>query len=394
VLLGGARVADPLKITVLCDAPDENWPSMDLAAEMLLQRWGTDASLRVEARRLSVGIPPIVRRMPWARQDRIAMNADRAIARYIAYPIRAAAAREPGRLFHVVDHSYAHLVHALPGARTGVYCHDVDAFRALLSPETEGRSPWRRALARVLLQGMRAAAVVFHSTREVGRALESHGLVPRHRLVRAPYGVSPEFDARDDAADGADAVLSRLEGRPFVLHVGSGIARKRLDVLFEVFARLRARQPGLCLVQQGATLSAAQRTHVDRLGIGDALVQPPRLERRTLAGLYRRASLVLVTSDSEGFGFPVIEAMACGAIVLASDLPVLREVGEDAALYAPVGDVSAWTVTALAVLDGSTAVPSVALRLARAAAFTWDQHARTILEAYRQIDAAAVGRAY
>ncbi len=396
MLLGGARVADPLKITVLCDAPDENWPSMDLAAEMLLQRWGTDASLHVEARRLSVSIPPIVRRMPWARQDRIAMNADRAIARYIAYPIRAAAAREPGRLFlGVADHSYAHLVHALPGASTGVYCTTTwtrsgRSFprRRRGGPRGGGRSHGCCCTACVRLPSCST------STREVGRALESHGLVPRHRLVRAPYGVSPEFDAEHDAADGADAVLSRLEGRPFVLHVGSGIARKRLDVLFEVFARLRARHPGLCLVQQGATLSAAQRTHVDRLGIGDALVQPPRLERRTLAGLYRRASLVLVTSDAEGFGFPVIEAMACGAMVLASDLSVLKEVGEDAALYAPVGDVSAWTVTALAVLDGSTAVPSVALRLTRAAAFTWDQHARTILEAYRQIDAAAVGRAY
>ena len=183
----------------------------------------------------------------------------------------------------------------------------------------------------------RSAAVVFHSTREVGRALEGHGLVPRSRLVQAPYGVAPEFNATPDAADGTDGVLSHLRGRPFLLHVGSGIPRKRLDVLFEVFARLRTNHPDLCLVQQGASLTAAQRALVERLGIGDALLQPRKLARVTLAGLYRRASLVLVTSDYEGFGFPVIEALACGAIVLASDIPVLKEVGEDAALYAPVG---------------------------------------------------------
>ena len=88
---------------------------------------------------------------------------------------------------------------------------------------------------------------------------------------------------------------------------------------------------------------------------------------------------MLVTSDSEGFGFPVIEAMACGAIVLASDLPVLKEVGEDAALYAPVGDVPAWTAMARAVrwTSGSSPSPSppVAARLARLAGrfHPWDQ---------------------
>ncbi len=204
--------------------------------------------------------------------------------------------------------------------------------------------------------------------------------------------MSPEFNTKQDPADGADTVLAHLAGRPFLLHVGSGIPRKRLDVLFEVFARLRATRPDLHLVQQGAELSDAQRAHVERLGIGGAIVQPPKLERATLAGLYRRAALVLVTSDAEGFGFPVIEAMACGAIVLASDLPVLREVGEDAALYAPVGDVPAWTAKARAVLDGSLSAPPMAARVARSGAFTWDQHALTILEAYRQIDATRAGR--
>jgi glycosyltransferase involved in cell wall biosynthesis len=387
----GTSVAARLEITVLCDGPDENWPSMDLAAEMLLRQWDANPSLNVVANRLSIRIPPVVRRLPGARSEKMALNADRAIARYLAYPIHAVAARRPGRLFHVVDHSYAHLVHALPGARTGVYCHDLDAFLPLVTAEKESWPRWRRSLARVLLAGMRSAAVVFHSTRDVGRALEGYGLVPRSRLVRAPYGVAPEFVARQDPADGADVVLSPLEGRPFLLHVGSGIARKRLDVLFEVFARLRASHPQLRLVQQGASLSAAQLAHVEQLGIGDALVQPPKLPRATLAGLYRRASLVLVTSDSEGFGFPVIEAMACGAMVLASDVPVLKEVGGTAALYAPVGDVPAWTAMARALLREEIEAPPKAVRLARAGEFTWDHHALTILEAYREVEESVGG---
>jgi glycosyltransferase involved in cell wall biosynthesis len=372
-----------MDIAVMFDAPEENWRSMDLAGEMLLDQWQSTPSFNVRPTRVSIHIPSVVRRV--SGPGRMAFNADRALARYVGYPIRALAARRPGRLFHVVDHSYAQLVHALPNARTGVYCHDLDAFRPALQPDTAARSPYRRVLAQVLLRGLRAAAVVFHSTREVGRALEDRGLVPRSRLVRAPYGVGPEFNARRDPDDGAEAVLSSLAGRPFILHVGSAVARKRLDVLFEVFARLRAKHPELRLVQQGAGLSSAQRAHIDRLAIGDALIQPEKLDRVALAGLYRRASAVLLTSEAEGFGFPVIEALACGAAVVASDIPVLREVGGTAALYAPVADVPTWTAMVHAVLEDENAAPCKTTRLERARLFTWQEHARTLRDAYEEL---------
>jgi glycosyltransferase involved in cell wall biosynthesis len=374
----------PLDMAMLFDSPDENWPSMDLVGEMLLAQWRSRLALEVQVDRISIPIPARVRRLPWAVDARSAFNADRALARYVAYPLRAWRTRRPGRLFHVVDHSYAQLVHVLPGRQTGVYCHDLDAFRPLLNP-VAGAPPWSRALAWTLLRGLRSAAVIFHSTREVGRTIASLGLAPRSRLVYAPYGVGPEFSPDDDEADGTEQVLEGLNGRPYVLHVGSEIPRKRLDVVFETFARLRARHPELHLVQQGARLTGAQQAQVARLGLQDALVQPPKLERRTLAGLYRRAALVLVPSEAEGFGFPVVEAMACGAVVVASDIPVLREVGGDAAVFAPVGDVGAWTAAALALLSGELVAPPRPARIAHAATLTWEKHGRTILDAYREV---------
>jgi glycosyltransferase involved in cell wall biosynthesis len=379
--------AGPLDIAVLFDAPEENWPSMDLVGDMLLEQWQSNLSACVRPTRISIRIPAMVRRLPGVGSEKRALNADRALTRYIAYPLRAQLARRPGRFFHVVDHSYAQLVHALPASRTGVYCHDLDAFRPILEKSGD-RWTWRHLLAWGLLKAVESAALVFHSTREVGGALERYGIVPASRLVYAPYGVGPEFNADTDREDGAAATLSALNGRPFVLHVGSEIPRKRLDVLFEVFARLHAKNPELRLVQQGARLSEAQRAHVDRLGIKDALFQPPRLERRTLAGLYRRAAVVLVTSEAEGFGLPVIEALACGAVVVASDLPVLREVGGDAALYAPVADVQAWTAVVGPLVRGAPLVPSLERRIDRARAFTWKRHAETILEAYRSLQGA------
>jgi glycosyltransferase involved in cell wall biosynthesis len=93
---------------------------------------------------------------------------------------------------------------------------------------------------------------------------------------------------------------------------------------------------------------------------------------------------VLVPSEAEGFGLPVIEALACGAPVVASTLPVLREVGDTACLYCAVGDVTGWAETLDALLSGRYLPPPRALRLERARRFTWQAHARTVLEAYQQ----------
>jgi len=374
---------DRLRIAVMLDSPDEQWACMDLVGEMLLDSWSR-SDREVEAQAMSVRIPPVARRLPFERGLRGPLNADRALARYVMYPMRALAARRPGMLFHVVDHSYAHLVHVLPGSRTGVYCHDLDAFRPFLDGHLSPK-PFLRALAWTLLQGVRAAAVVFHNTRAVGDALERAGVVPREKLVHAPLGVAREFTSRPDSSDGAEQILAPLAGRPFVLHVSSSVPRKRLDVLFEAFARLRARHPDLHLVQQGAKLTPEQRAHLQRLGIADVTLQPPKLERSTLAGLYRRASVVLVTSSAEGFGVPVIEALACVAPVVASDIPALREVGQAAALFAPVGDFEAFAEIAGSIVSGRIALPALDTRLAHAATFSWDRHARTILDAYRAL---------
>jgi glycosyltransferase involved in cell wall biosynthesis len=284
-----------------------------------------------------------------------------------------------------VDHTYAQLVHALPPGRTGVYCHDLDAFRAILEPEKEPRPAWFKAMAWTTLKGLQRAAVVFHSTGAVREELLRHGVVPPERLVHAPPGASPEYGPEPVAGDTSDEVLRPLGGRPYVLHVGSGIPRKRVDVLLEVFAALRREHPELRLVQQGAALTEAQRAQVARLGIGEALLQPSKLDRATLAGLYRKARAVLVTSESEGFGLPVIEAMACGTPVVASDLPVLREVGGDAITYAPVGDLAAWTEAVHRVLESSEPDAARSQRIARGRGYSWRNHARIILDTYRQL---------
>ena len=373
------------RLAVLMDPVEEGWPSMDLAGEALVEQLQGPLADHVHVEPLRPRLVPLARQVPKLGQRRVALNVDRLLTRFGTYPLQAALSRQGIHAFHVVDHTYAQLVHALPAERTGVYCHDLDAFRSLLQPEREPRPAWFRAMAWATLKGMQRAALVFHSTQAVREELLRHGLVPPERLVHAPLGASPEYRPEPSPGDTSAEVLKPLGGRPYVLHVAGNMPRKRLDVLFAVFAEARRQHPELQLVQQGALLTPEQRAVVDALGLGEALLQPPRLPRATLAGLYRRARAVLVTSEAEGFGLPVIEALACGAPVVASDIPVLREVGGTAVTYAPVGDVAAWAHAVHQVLSTPESPEARQARVARGLGYSWRAHAQRILSAYTRL---------
>jgi glycosyltransferase involved in cell wall biosynthesis len=212
--------------------------------------------------------------------------------------------------------------------------------------------------------------------------IEGHGLVDPFRLVKAPYGLSPEFSLQPSQSD-AEAVNlpEQLPGR-FVLHVGSCIPRKRIDVLLGTFAALRAGHRDLHLIQVGGAFADAQRRQIDSLAIAAHVTQLARQKRATIAELYRRSAAVLMTSDAEGFGLPIIEALACGAPVIASDIPSMREAGGDAAKYVPVGDVAAFAAAVENALAARDEPHSRAKRLEQAAKFTWGVHAATILKTY------------
>ena len=143
-----------------------------------------------------------------------------------------------------------------------------------------------------------------------------------------------------------------------ILHVGSTIPRKRIEDLLHLVAGVRREFPRVRLVRVGGAFTASQLTLARRLGLDDALVVLPFIERATLAAVYRRAAVVVLPSESEGFGLPLVEALACGVPVVASDLGVLREVGGAAASYCRAGDVAAWVGAVGEALDESRHQPA------------------------------------
>jgi glycosyltransferase involved in cell wall biosynthesis len=368
-----AHAANPIRLAFFFDYPEEGWPSMDLCANMLVNHFpGPIVGRSIK--------PPFRRRfsrLPWLGRKGAARNADRLANRLWDYPRFLRQFKGAFDAYHVCDHSYSHLLHYVPEGRGGVFCHDLDTFRCLLEPKREPRPLWFRRIAAHVLAGMQKAAVVFHTTEGVRRQILAHRLIAESRLVHAPLGVSPEFRP-DPSAEPLPFALSA----PFLLHVGSSIPRKRLDVLLDVFAAVRQRRPGLRLIQIGGQWTAEQSAQAARLGIASDLTQARGLTRGQLAVLYQTAAMLLQPSEAEGFGIPIIEALACGAVVVASDLPTLREVGGDAVIFCGVADTARWSDMVERLLADPAAAPPLARRYAQAQRFSWSNHAQTIANAY------------
>jgi glycosyltransferase involved in cell wall biosynthesis len=217
--------------------------------------------------------------------------------------------------------------------------------------------------------------------------------VPPERLAVIPNGVDPVFSPAPDRESDKKiaAILERpVNGGIEILQVGSPIKRKRIDLLLEVFAALRSRLPGARLVRAGGRMSDELRARADQLGVAGAIIELPMLDRPVLAAAYRRATCVLLPSDAEGFGLPVLEAMACGTPVIVSDLPVLREVGGAAAYYCPIGDIDAWVNTIVRVAAqcaerGQLASDQRKRLIEQASKFSWTENAARTADIYREM---------
>ena len=258
---------------------------------------------------------------------------------------------------------------------TVVTIHDLTFFS---NPEWHERAKvsfFRQAI----LTAARHADVLICVSETTRRLLEA--VSPVHApVVVAPHGVDlSRFtpDAADDAT-----MLRELgidPGRRAILFVGTLEPRKGLDVLMEAFAELSASDPDLELWVAGQAgwggVDVAARERVRRLGyVSDG----------GLPALLRAASVVAYPSRGEGFGLPVLEALACGTPVVTTRGTVMEEVAGGAAALCEVGDASHLAATIATVLAESeaTATRRRESGLARARAFTWEASVANHLAAY------------
>jgi glycosyltransferase involved in cell wall biosynthesis len=376
-----------VRVAILADMVEERWPSMDLVAGVLLRELPLNTGYPVAPHLVRPKLLPVIRNIRRGT-DGAGGTADRVFNRFWLYRRALVGLARHCDVFHIVDHSYAHLALGLPANRTIVTCHDTDTFRGFMTGEPiETGLP--RFLVLRLAAGLRRAGVVACPTRATADEVLALGLTEPGRVVLAPYAAEAS-DVTADENQRASDLLASSTPHIDVLHVGSTIPRKRIDLLLEAFACMAARHPAARLLRVGGPFTPEQEAHAARLGIAGRVLVLPFLSRGTLHTIYQRAALLLLTSDREGFGLPVIEAMAAGLPVLARDLPVLREVAGGAAVFVNGTDPREWADVAGRLLGERASSPeawSARCERARARAgdFSWRTYAAQMARLYATV---------
>ena len=253
--------------------------------------------------------------------------------------------------------------------------------RACSRSTTSGRSigrtsrdAARRLPARPAPSSLRASAVVITPTETVrSSVVEDLEADPeRVRVVSAPL-----FAPADGPVDPGIA-------EPFFLYPSTTDPHKNHATLIRAFARIAGSRPGLKLVLTGAAGRSDRdvAAEIERLGMGTRCSVSGCRER--LDALIARAVAVVYPSEYEGFGLPLAEAMAAGCPVIASDLPVIREVVGEAGVLVGPGDTDGWADAMSRLLDEDALREGlVSAGRERAARYTPAETSRRLSDAYR-----------
>ncbi|KAA2260924.1 glycosyltransferase family 4 protein [Solihabitans fulvus] len=229
--------------------------------------------------------------------------------------------------------------------------------------------PSDRELPALVRRSAQRADIVCTPTNAVAAAVAERLGVPSERIVVTPLGVDPAWFA---ARPPNEALRARL-GLPaeYVLFVGAGGPRKGLGALLRAHAETPSLPP-LVLAGPGAA------------GRDDRVLRTGYLTDVDLRSVVAGASVLVLPSRDEGFGLPVLEALACNVPVVCSDVPALREVAGGHATHVPVGDVAALGDALRAAVEDPPSFVTQAASRARAAEFTWRRCAETTIAAYRR----------
>ena len=183
-----------------------------------------------------------------------------------------------------------------------------------------------RSLVPRVLRSTRVIVADSESTRR--DVIRSYGVPPEK--VRVVY---PGYDPDTYSVDGRDETRGRGAGG-YLLYVGNLLPHKNLLCLLDALAILRRRHPARLVIRGDGqpAYARAVRERVETLGLGDAVSFQGYAADQALRHLYAGAACLVLPSLREGFGLPVLEAMACGTPVVTSSTSSLPEVGGDAAL--------------------------------------------------------------
>jgi glycosyltransferase involved in cell wall biosynthesis len=287
------------------------------------------------------------------------------------------------RMFADVDvfHATEHLLPRLKKTRSVFTLHDL-----IFQFDPGSHKPLNIAFLKTLMPRFLKAADAIIAVSECSKhdAMNLYG-IPADKIHVIYEGVDPKFTPITDP-DRLSHIRAKyhLPDR-FILHVGTIEPRKNLPLLFEVAAQTKEH---VVVVGKLGWLTDPILTKVKELSVEDRVTFTGFVADDDLPALISAATVLAMPSKYEGFGLPILEAMACGTPVVASNAASLPEVGGNATLYAWHDDVRSWIRLLTLALDDTELRGWLREKgLRQAAKFRWKTMARETLEAYQHVKA-------
>lgn len=357
-----------MRVHLFADSPRENWLSMNRYAQSLfraLKRVAPEVDFRLL-------VPPDP---PFGFNGRLFI-----LWRMLAYPFWAR--RYPADVYHVLDHSYGHLLFALDGSRTVVTVHDIAPF--LFPGRRWGLS---RLAWDVAWKGSQWARWLIAISEFTRHELMAHIGRSSDKIITIYYGVEAHFHPLSESERALWREKWGVGSRRLILHVGHCHPRKNLEGLLMALALLDKQNMDFLFIQAGGMFSPSQRCLKESLNIEKRVCQISRVSsEEELVGLYNVADVFVFPSLYEGFGFPALEAMACGTPVVASNVASLPEVVGDAGLLVDPRDPQAIADAIARVLSDPALAEGLRQRgLERARIFTWERTAKETIRVYQKL---------
>ena len=285
------------------------------------------------------------------------------------------------RMFGDVDlfHATEHLLPRLKKTRSVFTLHDL-----IFQFDPDSHKPLNIAFLKTMMPRFLKAADAIIAVSECSKrdAMRLYD-IPAQKIHVIYEGVDPKFTPISDPDRLAHVRAKYHLPDRFILHVGTIEPRKNLPLLFEVAAQIKEH---VVVAGKLGWLTDPILAKVKELGIEDRVTFTGFVADDDLPALISSAIVLAMPSKYEGFGLPILEAMACGTPVVASNAASLPEVGGDAVLYAWPEDVRSWiNLLTLALDDAELRGWLREKGLRQAAKFRWDTMARETAEVYQRL---------
>ena len=271
-----------------------------------------------------------------------------------------------------------------PQIRTPFVVSVYDMIDEIYAPIQQNSRRWR--FVEQKRQCIQAADLVLTNSQFTTDDLLRYSTADEKKIVTIPLGVNSQCFYPQDENRKQSFLTSHGLTRPFFLYVGARRYNKNFMGLLRAYARLpSAKDIDLVAVGEDDPFSTEEQAFINSLNLKGTLRHLEIVNEDELALAYNNAVALIFPSFYEGFGLPLVEAMACGTPVLTSNSSSLPEVAGEAALYFNPYDPDEIRFAMESILNSDTATALKKKGLERATLFNWEDTAEKTLEAYRQL---------